>query len=112
MATKIYVENLPIDITEDRLREIFGQIGSVESVRLKTDLLFGRPKGSGYVEMSLEVDAYRAVNCFHGASFKDNKIYLREVKPFYERARELLRHRIGIITHHVEMEKRSSRKVN
>ena len=90
MATKIYVENLPCDISEERLRDIFAQIGSVESVKLETDLITGRPKCAGYVEMSLDVDAFRAVNCFNGATFKNRKIHVEEAKPFYEWAREIL----------------------
>src|SRR5512143_2814220 len=93
MATKIHVENLPCDISEERLRDIFAQIGSVESVKLETDLLTRRPKCAGYVEMSLDVDAFRAVNCFNGATFKDRKINVEEAKPFYEWAREILRNR-------------------
>jgi RNA recognition motif-containing protein len=94
MASKIYVENLPVDITEDRLKDNFAQIGPVESVKIKTDLLSRRPKGSGYVEMALDVDAYRAVNCFNGAVLKDRKIYLKEAKPFYARAKDLIHHRV------------------
>ncbi|MGE5809595.1 MAG: RNA recognition motif domain-containing protein [Nitrospirota bacterium] len=93
MATKIHVENLPCDISEERLRDIFAQIGSVESVKLETDLITRRPKCAGYVEMSLDVDAFRAVNCFDGATFKDRKIHVEEAKPFYERAKEVLMNR-------------------
>jgi RNA recognition motif-containing protein len=95
MATKIYVENLPCDISEERLRDVFAQIGSVESVRLETDLITRRPKCAGYVEMSLDVDAYRAVNFFNGATFTDRIIHVEEPKPFYEWAREILMNRFG-----------------
>jgi RNA recognition motif-containing protein len=90
MATRIYVENLPCDISEERLKDVFAQIGSVESVKLETDLITRRPKCAGYVEMSLDVDAYRAVNFFNGATFQDRKIHVEEPKPFYEWAREIL----------------------
>lgn len=90
MATKIYVENLPCDITEERLEDIFAQIGAVESVRLETDLITRRPKCAGYVAMSLDLDAFRAVNCFNGATFGNKKIHVEEIKPLYERAREIL----------------------
>jgi cold-inducible RNA-binding protein len=93
MATKIHVENLPCDISEERLRDIFAQIGSVESVKLEIGLITRRPKCAGYVEMSLDVDAFRAVNCLNGATFKDRKIHVEEAKPFYEWAREILRTR-------------------
>jgi RNA recognition motif-containing protein len=89
MASRIYVKNLPSDITEERLKEIFAQIGDVSSVRLKTDLITKRPKGCGFVEMSLDVDAYRAVHCFDGATMKDRKIELTESHPLLDRAKNL-----------------------
>jgi RNA recognition motif-containing protein len=95
MAAKVYVENLPCDITEDRLEDIFSQIGAVESVKLETDLITRRPKCAGYVEMSLDVDAFRAVNCFNGATFRDRKIHVEEPKPFYEWAKGILMDRFG-----------------
>ena len=108
MASKIYVENLPSDITEDRLKDIFAQIGPVESVKIQTDLLSRRPKGSGYVAMSLDVDAYRAVNCFNGAVLKDKKIYLKETKPFYARAKDLIHHGVSELAQKTANMKRAS----
>jgi RNA recognition motif-containing protein len=95
MGRKIIVENLPADITEKRLMDIFSQIGSVEAVKIQTDLLTRRPRGSGYVKMSLDLDAYRAVNCLNGATFRDREIYVQEAKTFYERAVQTLLSRIS-----------------
>jgi RNA recognition motif-containing protein len=95
MAIKIYVENLPADISEDRLKDIFTQIGEVQSVRVKPDLLTlltDHPTGSGIVEMTLDVDSYRAVHCFEGATFKDRKIHLEEVKPLLDKAKDMFDH--------------------
>src|SRR5271169_5406422 len=94
MAMKIIVENLSPDITEEGLKNIFGQIGTIESVRINTDLLSRRPKGSGYVEMSLDVDAFRAINCFNGASIKNKKITLKQAQPLLEKAKQILKHAI------------------
>ena len=90
MVTKVRIENLPSDITEERLKDIFSQIGDVQSVTIKTDLLTGRPKGYGFVEMSLDVDAYRAVNILDGTTFKDKRIHLKEEKPLIEKAKKIL----------------------
>jgi len=90
MATNVRVENLPSDITEKRLKDIFSQIGEVQSVIIKTNLLTGRPRGYGFVEMSLDVDAFRAVNILDGISFKDKRIHLKEEKPLIVRAKEIL----------------------
>jgi RNA recognition motif-containing protein len=89
---KISVENLPPDITEDRLKDVFGQIGEVQSVKLKTDLLTWQPNGHGIVDMALEVDAYRAINCFEGARFKDRRIHVKEAYPLLEKARIAFEH--------------------
>lgn len=91
MSTKIIIENLPSEMTEEGLKNVFGQIGAVESVRINTDLLSRRSKGSGYVEMSLDVDAFRAINCFNGASFKDKKVSLKAAQPLLEHAKYILR---------------------
>jgi|SRR5208283_2711261 len=90
MTKRIYVENLPTDITAEKLKNIFDQIGEVQSVRIKTDFLTIKPKCSGIVDMALEVDAYRAVNCFEGAAFKNGKIHLKEEDPLMEKARLVL----------------------
>jgi RNA recognition motif-containing protein len=94
MASRISVENLPPDITEERLRDIFSQIGEVQSVRIQTDLLTRRPTGRGFVEMSLDVDAYRAVDFFEGATIQDRKIHLVEEIPLIDRAKDMLAHAI------------------
>jgi len=60
------------------LKNIFDQIGAVESVKIKIDLLSRRPKGSGYVEMALDVDAIRAISCFNGASIDKKKVSLKD----------------------------------
>lgn len=87
---KISVENLPADITEDNLEGVFSQMGEVQSVKIKTDLLPWRPSGHGIVDMTLEVDAYRAINCFEGATFKDRKIHVKETYPLLERAKNVI----------------------
>ncbi len=94
MSMKILVENLPSDITEESLKKIFDQIGDVESVRIKTDFLSRRPQGSGYVEMTLDVDAFRAINCFNGATFKDKKVSLKEAQPLLNQAKHILKHAV------------------
>lgn len=92
MGMRIIVENLPHDITEEGLENIFGQIGAVESVRIKTEFLSRHPKASGYVEMSLDVDAFRAINCFNGASIKNRKVSLKQAQPLLEQAKQIIKH--------------------
>ncbi len=92
MASRVFIENLPPDLNEEGLKDFFMQIGDVQSVRLETDLITKRSKGRGFVEMSLDLDAYRAVNCFDGAMIKDRKIHLKEAKPLLQRARRIFEH--------------------
>jgi len=110
MATKIRVDNLSCDITEDTLKDVFSQVGSVESVKIQADRLTWHPKCSGFVEMSLDVDAYRAVNCFNGATFNDKKIELTEDKPLYERAKDVFLHQVHTLTLQAEDIKRQYAK--
>lgn len=48
---KIYVGNLPFTATEDEVKELFGQHGTVNSVALITDRETGRPRGFGFIEV-------------------------------------------------------------
>jgi RNA recognition motif-containing protein len=49
--TSIYVGNLPFSVSEDELRALFEQHGTVHSVKLINDRETGRPRGFGFVEM-------------------------------------------------------------
>jgi len=48
---KIYVGNLPFSATEDQVKELFGQYGTVNSVALIMDRETGRPRGFGFIEV-------------------------------------------------------------
>ncbi len=102
MASRIYVENLPMDISEENLKDLFAQVGAVEAVKIQTDPITRHSKGSGYVQMLLDVDAFRAVNCLNGATLRDRKIYLKEAKPFHERAKDMLRRRAAVLVQKTE----------
>ncbi len=51
MGKKLYVGNIPFSATEDELRSLFEQHGSVESINVITDRETGRPRGFAFVEM-------------------------------------------------------------
>lgn len=57
----IYVGNLHYDITEDRLKEIFGEYGEVSSVKIISDKYSGRSKGFGFIEMTNDDEGTKAV---------------------------------------------------
>jgi RNA recognition motif-containing protein len=54
---RLYVGNLPFSATEDEVRELFGQHGTVHSVALINDRETGRPRGFGFVEVDDEAMA-------------------------------------------------------
>src|SRR5512146_1863763 len=63
--TKIYVGNLPFSATEDEVRKLFAQYGTVESLTLTTDRDTGRPRGFGAVDKSASAAA-RAIQNLKG----------------------------------------------
>ncbi len=68
MSKKVFVGNLPFQTTEDDLKNLFTQIGAVESVRVIKDIASGRSKGFGFVEMS-DDNAEKAIAHFNGSQF-------------------------------------------
>ena len=77
---KIYVGNLPFSATEDQLRQLFGQHGSVESVALITDRSTGQPRGFGFVEMSGS-DADKAIHALNGQAMDGRSLNVNEARP-------------------------------
>ena len=69
MAAKLFVGNLSYQATEDDIRELFQQTGTVESVRIITDQFTGRPKGYAFVEMSTPEEAAQAIEQLNGRVF-------------------------------------------
>src|SRR5215510_9058987 len=66
MAKKIYVGNLSFQTTETDLSDMFGEIGQLESVKIITDRDTGRSTGFGFIEMSDDAAASRAIEQFNG----------------------------------------------
>ncbi len=81
MTTKLYVGNLSYDTTEEELQELFSQAGSVTSVALPTDRETGRPRGFGFVEMSSEEEARKAITMFNGQTLRDRQLKVNESRP-------------------------------
>ena len=81
MTTKLYVGNLSYETTEGELQELFAQAGSVASVALPTDRETGRPRGFGFVEMSTEEEARKAITMFNGQTLRDRQIKVNESRP-------------------------------
>jgi RNA recognition motif-containing protein len=77
---KIYVGNLPFSATEDELRRLFSQHGTVESVSVITDRTTGQPRGFGFVEMSA-ADADKAIKSLNGQDMGGRSLNVNEARP-------------------------------
>lgn len=85
MSKKLFVGNLSFSVTEDDLREEFGKIGEVASVKIITDGATGRPRGFGFVEMASDDDADKAISSLNGTTFMTRTLNVNEAKPQRER---------------------------
>jgi len=83
MKKKLYVGNLSFEATEANLKELFGQTGSVETVRIITDRETGRSKGFGFVEMLDGGD--KAIAEMNGKDFHGRPLTVNEARPMSPR---------------------------
>ncbi len=74
MGKKLYVGNLPYSITEDEVRAMFAEVGTVTSVTLITDRATGQPKGFGFVEMETEQAAQEAITKLNGRELQQRTL--------------------------------------
>ncbi len=86
MAKKLYVGNLPYNVNEDQLRELFTQVGEIASVTMITDKYTGESKGFGFVEMSTEDEAAEAIKRFNGYTLNNRNLTVNEARPREERS--------------------------
>jgi RNA recognition motif-containing protein len=77
----IFVGSLPFSIEEADLRESFEAYGTVDSVKIITDKFTGRSKGFGFVEMSSDEDAQKAIDELNGATVQGRAIVVNKSEP-------------------------------
>ncbi len=85
MAKRLYVGNLPFDVSEDQLHELFSVHGQVASTKLITDFNTGRSRGFGFVEMSSDDEAKAAVDKMNKTKVGDRELVVNEARPRPER---------------------------
>lgn len=78
---RIYVGNLPYDLTDEELRQQFAAYGEVTSANVMTDRLSGRPKGFGFVEMASKSESVAAISALNGKTLKERTIVVNEARP-------------------------------
>jgi len=80
MAHKLFVGGLPFSTSEERLREVFAEAGTVESAVVVTDRGTGRSRGFGFVEMSTSEEADQAVSKFNGKDLDGRLLKVERAK--------------------------------
>lgn len=88
MAKRLFVGNLPYTTTEDELTQMFGAAGTVESAKVITDRYSGRSKGFGFVEMTTEEEAQKAIEQFNNTEIGGRAIVVNEARPMEERPQQ------------------------
>lgn len=85
MEVKVYVGNLSYATTEDDLRTLFAQAGTVKTVTLIKDRDTGRSKGFAFVEFETQVEAQKAISMFNGQQLGDRELTVNLARPREER---------------------------
>ncbi len=85
MDVRLYVGNLPFDTTEEAIREMFAQSGTVVSATLIKDRATGSSKGFAFVEMGSQAEAQKAITALNGHMVGDRAITVSIARPREER---------------------------
>lgn len=85
MSTKLYVGNLPFDVTEDDLRTMFSQHGPVNEIAVVMDKFSGRARGFAFVTMNTPEAANAAILALNGKDWKGRPLTVNEARPREER---------------------------
>ncbi len=86
MGRKLYVGNLPYEIGEADLQQLFAGAGTVETVSVMRDMATGRARGFAFVEMASDDDAQKAINQFNAQPFNGRNLTVNEARPKPERS--------------------------
>ena len=86
MGRKLYVGNLPYSADQQSLTEIFSRCGTVDSVNVIADRDTGRSKGFGFIEMSSDSEAQKAIQELNGADCDGRPMTVNEAKPQKKRS--------------------------
>jgi len=81
MSNKLYVGNLPFSMNEGSLSDTFSAFGTVDSAKIITDRETGRGKGFGFVEMSTNEEATRAIDAMNGKEVEGRALTVNEARP-------------------------------
>jgi len=86
MSRKLYVGNLPYEVGETELQELFGRVGAVESVTVMRDQATGRARGFAFVELGSDADAQAAIQQLNSTEVGGRSLTVNEARPKPERS--------------------------
>jgi len=78
---KLFVGNLSFDTTEEELKELFGQVGTVQSVNIIRDKYTNNSKGFGFIEMGSNEEAEKAIAQLNGKELHGRNLSVAEARP-------------------------------
>ena len=81
MGRKLYVGNLPYEIGEADLQDLFARAGQVETVSVMRDAATGRARGFAFVEMSTDEEASRAISELNESQLGGRSLTVNEARP-------------------------------
>lgn len=82
----LFVGNLSFQATESDVRALFEPFGQITRVHMATDRETGRGRGFGFVEMSNDEEAKKAIAALDGKEFGGRVIKVNEARPKAERS--------------------------
>ncbi len=85
----IFIAGLTYQITEQDLRELFEEYGTVTSAKVITDRFTGRSRGFGFVEMENDAEGHQAIEQLNDAEYDGRTITVDVAKPRVERQRSM-----------------------
>ncbi len=85
MAIRLYVGNLPYNITKTRLEEVFSPFGTLTECTVISDKFSGRSKGFGFAEFESDDSAKQAIEKLNGTDLDGRNIIVNEARPKEER---------------------------
>ena len=86
MNKKLYVGGLAYSVTDDQLQKLFSAHGTVESAKVITDKFTDRSRGFGFVEMSTQQEAEKAIQALNGTQHEGRSLTVNISKPREERS--------------------------
>jgi cold-inducible RNA-binding protein len=81
MSIKLYVGNIPLQMTEDQLKDLFSEAGHVVSAKIITDRRTGQPRGFAFVEMETKLEGQKAISMLNGRQVEGRVLAVNEARP-------------------------------